>query len=60
MELFVLFSIASYHLFFSHAPYNLALDLLGKLVHPILFGGAAVLLAGAILFFRERKNSQKV
>jgi len=55
MELFVLFSILMYHMFFSHAPYNLLLDVLGNLIHPILFGGVVVLLAGTIIFFRDRK-----
>ena len=60
MELFVLFSILMYHMFFSHAPYNLLLDVLGNLIHPILFGGMVVLLAGTIIFFRDRKKTQKV
>ena len=60
MELFVLFSILMYHMFFSHAPYNLLLDALGNMIHPILFGGVVVLLAGTIIYFRDRKKTQKV
>jgi len=56
MELFVLFNLLIYHIFFFHAPYNLALDVLGNLIHPILFGGMVVLLAGTIIFYRDRKN----
>ncbi len=59
MELFVLFAILIYHIF-SHAPYNLLLDVLGNLIHPLLFGGVVVLLAGTIILFRDRKKIQKV
>ena len=55
MELFVLSSIVSYHLFLSHAPYSVFLDALGSIVHPIMFGGIAVLVLGAVIFFKDRK-----
>jgi hypothetical protein len=60
MELFVLFSLLAYHIFFYHAPYNSLIEVLGNVVHPVLFGGVVVLLAGAAIFFRDRKKIQKV
>jgi len=60
MELFVLSSLLIYHIFYFHAPYNLLLDVWGNLIHPILFGGVVVLLAGTIIYFRDRKKTQKV
>jgi len=60
MELFVLFNLLIYHIFFFRAPYNLLLDVLGNLIHPILFGGMVVLLAGTIIFYRDRKKIQQV
>ena len=60
MELFVLSNLVIYHIVFSHAPYNLLLDVLGNLTHPILFGGMVVLLAGTIIFYRDRKKIQRV
>ena len=55
MELFVLSNILIYHIFLSHAPFNPLIEMLGNVVHPILFGGVVVLLAGTIIFFRDRK-----
>jgi len=55
MELFVLLNLLIYHIFFFQASYNLLLDVLGNLVHPILVGGVVVLLAGTIIFYRDRK-----
>ncbi|OLB90148.1 MAG: hypothetical protein AUH25_05495 [Thaumarchaeota archaeon 13_1_40CM_38_12] len=60
MELFVLFSLLIYHIFFYHAPYNFLLEVWGNLIHPVLFGGLAVLLAGTIIFYKDRKKIQKV
>jgi len=60
MELFVLFNLLIYHIFFFRVPYNLLLDVLGNLIHPILFGGMVVLLAGTIIFYRDRKKIQQV
>ena len=60
MELFVLSSLLIYHILYFHAPYNLLLDVWGNLIHPILFGGVIVLLAGTIIYFSDRKKTQKV
>jgi len=60
MELFVLSNLVIYHIVFSHAPYNLLLDVLGSLIHPLLFGGMVVLLAGTIILYRDTKKIQKV
>ena len=54
MELFVLLSILSYHVFFSHVSYNPALEILGNIVHPVMFSGVVVLLAGTVMFFKDR------
>lgn len=60
MEFFVLSNIIIYHLFLSHAPYNPLLVVLGDVVHPIMFGGVAALLAGAIIFFNDKRNIPKI
>ena len=60
MELFVLLSILSYHVFLSHAPYNPLLEILGNVVHPVMFGGVVALLTGAIIFLVDRKAIQKM
>jgi len=60
MELFVLFSLLVYHIFFYHGPYSSILEVLGNVVHPVLFGGVVVLLVGTVIFFRDRKKIQKV
>lgn len=60
MELFVLANIVIYHLFLSHASYSLLLVTLGNMIHPIMFGGVAVLLAGTILFFNDKRKISKI
>ena len=60
MELFVLVNIVIYHLFLSHAPYILLLVVLGNAIHPIMFGGMAVLLAGTIIFINDKRKMPKI
>jgi len=60
MEVFVLSNIVIYHVFLSHAPYSTILVALGNVIHPILFGGVAVLLAGTIIFFSDKRKIQKI
>lgn len=59
MELFVLVNIVIYHLFLSHAPYSLLLVVLGNVIHPTMFGGVAILLVGAIVFFNDKRKIPK-
>jgi len=58
MEVFVLFSLASYHIFFSHTSYNSLLVAWGNLVHPILIVGIVVLLIGSVISYADRKKTQ--
>lgn len=60
MELFVLTNIVIYHLFLSHAPYSLLLVVLGNVIHPIMFGGVAILLAGTMIFFNDKRKTSKI
>lgn len=60
MEFFVLVNIVIYHLFLSHAPYSLILVVLGNAIHPIMFGGIVVLLAGTVIFFNDKRKMPKI
>lgn len=63
MEGFILFSLLVHHLLFSNEsdmPYSPLYNIWGNSIHPVLFGGIVVLLAGAIVHYTDRKKDQKL